>query len=188
MDSRDKLRAFARRVSEVACELAIVRDPRFDERRSRIIDGAIAIDLLNPLHVVSWRVDVEHSVLVDLLQPTLLGTAGWLGRIDVVRTMLAAGVDPAAPDRDGITPIDRTICAWVTTDLHVACVEAMLDAGATPLPSHGASLRCEAVGDPAGIAIAELLARRATRAELRAEFASIAEVLRENAVPGMPLD
>jgi hypothetical protein len=105
-----------------------------------------------------------------------------------VRSLLAAGVDPAAPEHDGITPIDRTICAWVTSDLHVACVEAMLDAGATPQRSHGASLRCEAVGNPAGIAIAELLARRATTAELRDELASIAAVLRENPVPGPPLD
>lgn len=116
------------------------------------------------------------------------GRAGWLGRVDAVRALLAAGTDPALPDPDGITPIDRTICAWVTTDLHVACIEAMLDAGATPLPSHAASLRIEAIGDPAGIAIAELLARRATTPELRDELAAIADVFRDEPVPGIPLE
>ncbi len=187
MDSRDKLRAFAHQVANVARELGIAADARFDERRSRLVDGALSIDLLNMLHVVSWET-VDDTVVADLLQPRTLGSAGWLGRVDVVRAMLARGADPAAPESDGITPIDRTICAWVTSDLHVACVEAMLDAGAIPLPSHGTSLRIEAVGDPAGIAISELLASRATTPELRDDFAATAATFREHPLPGIPQD
>lgn len=189
------LRAFARQVADVARDLGVVRDPKLDERKSRIIESpgaagaasAVSIDLLNLLHAVDWK-PVERARVVELLQPRTLGSAGWLGRVDVVRTMLAAGVDPSAAEEDGITPIDRTICAWVTSDLHVACVEAMLDAGAVPQMSHSASLRCEAVGDPAGIAIADLLARRATTPELRDHFQGIADVFREDPLPGIPLD
>jgi hypothetical protein len=174
-DFQDRaLRTFARAAAALARELGVLIDPRHDEERCRLVGGnGRAIDLYNPWHFTGCRADPDRAALQTLLLPRDLGTAGYLGRIDVVERLLAAGADPDRADESGLTPIDRTICAWVTTDLHVACVEALLAAGAPARRSHFDSLRTEAVGSAADIQIAERLAARTGDGGLREELAGL---------------
>jgi hypothetical protein len=168
------LRAFARAAAALARELGVLAEPRFAEEHCRLVgaDGR-EIDLYNPWHATGCRADADRAELQPLLLPSDLGTAGHLGRIDVVERMLAAGADPCAPDAAGQTPIDRTICAWVTTDLHLACVEALLAAGARPSPSHVHNLGMEAVGSSWDIKIVERLAASTDDLDLREQLSGL---------------
>lgn len=168
------LRAFAHTAAALARELGVLVEPCYDEERCRLTgrDGR-AIDLYNPWHFTGCRADADRAALQILLLPTDLGTAGYLGRVDVVGRLLAAGADPDRADESGLTPIDRTVCAWVTTDLHVACVEALLAAGAPVRRSHLQSLGGDAVGSAADIRIAERLAAHAGDPDLRDDLAGL---------------
>jgi len=168
------LRAFARAAAALAHELGVLVDPQHDEERCRLIGrNGRAIDLYNPWHFAGRRADPDRTALQTLLLPPDLGTAGYLGRVDVIECLLAAGAHPDQPDPSGLTPIDRTIRAWVTTDLHVACVDALLAAGTPPRWSHLESLRAEAMGSIADIQIAERLAERTPAPGLRDELAAL---------------
>jgi hypothetical protein len=168
------LRAFARVAAALARDLGVLVEPRYDEERCRLIgrDGR-AIDLYNPWHFTGCRADVDRTALRLLLAPTDLGTACYLGRIDVVQRLLAEGADPARADESGMTPIDRAICAWVTTDLHVACVDALLAAGAPATRSHLQSLGGDAVGSAADVQIAQKLAAHTKDPSLREDLAGL---------------
>jgi hypothetical protein len=168
------LRAFARAAAALARELGVLAEPRYDEERCRLVDrDGRAIDVYNPWHFTGCRADPDRTALRSLLLPADLGTACYLGRIDVVERLLASGADPARPDEAGLTPIDRAICAWVTTDLHVACVEALLSAGAPPTRSHLRSLGGDAVGSAADIQIAQRLAAHTDDPDLRDDIAGL---------------
>jgi len=154
-------RVFAQKAAEMARRLGVLSNPIFDEERFRLVDGDIAIDLYNPWHLTGCRVDPDERELARLLAPTELGAAGYLGRIDVVRRLLAAGVDPNASERDGVSPLQRTLAAWVTTDLHLEVVTALLDAGVIVDREQIGLLLAETAGSEVDGAIAELLTRRA---------------------------
>lgn len=168
------LRDFARAAAALAHELGVLVEPRLDEERCRLVDReGRAIDLYNPWHFAGRRAYPDRAALRAVLLPLDLGTAGYLGRIDVIARLLAAGADPARLDEENLSPIDRTICAWVTTDLHVACVEALLAAGARPTRAHLQSLGGDAVGSAADIQIAERLAAHTDDPDLRDDLAGL---------------
>ncbi len=168
------LRAFARAAATLARDLGVLVDPRHDEDHCRLVgrDGR-EIDLYNPWHFAGCRADPDRAALHTLLLPPDLGTAGYLGRIDVIKRLLAEGADPGRPDPAGQTPIDRTISAWVTTDLHVACVEALLAAGAPVTHEHARRLGTEALGTAADIQIVERLAAHTDDPDLREKLTGL---------------
>jgi hypothetical protein len=168
------LRAFARAAATLASDLGVLVEPRHDEKTCRLVgrDGR-EIDLYNPWHFVGCRADPDRAALQSLLLPADLGTAGYLGRIDVVERLIKEGADPGRPDQAGQTPISRTISAWVTTDLHVTCVEVLLAAGAPVLDEHAHRLGTEAVGSAADIQIVQRLAAGTDDPDLREKLTGL---------------
>jgi hypothetical protein len=155
-------REFAQRAAHVARRLGIVTKPTLDEAKFRIVEGDVAIDLLNLWHLTGCRSDPDEDRLAALLAPRELGAAGYMGRIDLVHRMLTAGADPNAAEPDGVTPLGRTLAAWVTTDLHLAVVVALLDAGLVVRRSELDILFAEVVWNDIDLAIARLLHERAS--------------------------
>ena len=154
-------RTFAKVVAEVGCRAGSLVAPMFMEPRFRLVDGEVQIDLYNPWHLTGCKPDPDEAKLASMLRPQELGEAGYLGRVDVVRRFLAAGADPNAPEPDGVSPIQRTLAAMVTTDLHIQVVSALFDAGLIVRRSSIGSLLAETVGSEIDLALAQLLERRA---------------------------
>jgi hypothetical protein len=173
------LRAFAQAAAALARDLGVLIEPRHDEERCRLVgrDG-LQIDLHNPWHFTGCRADPDRAALQSLLLPTDLGTAGYLGRIDIVERLLREGADPRGLDPAGQTPIDRTITAWVTTDLHVACVDALLAAGAPVTRDHVHRLGNDAVGSSMDIKIVERLAAHTKDPDLREQLTGLIQIWR----------
>ncbi|HWO22849.1 MAG TPA: hypothetical protein VNO30_29015 [Kofleriaceae bacterium] len=163
----------------MARELGVLADPHHDEERCRLVDrDGRQIDLHNPWHFTGCTAEPDRAALQSLLLPTDLGTAGHFGRIDVVERLLRDGADPGLTDPNGLTPIDRTISAWVTTDLHVACVDALLAAGAPVMPDHVHRLGMDAVGSSMDIQIVERLAAHTTDPDLREQLSGLIQIWR----------
>ncbi len=179
---------FAAHVATIAKRIGLMSQPRFDQRLSRLVDASLAIDLLN----MRFRVDFDKPVdeqVSKLLQPMSLQTAGFLGRIDVVRTLLAAGISPNETSGGRNTPLDSTLAAWIVTGLHFACVEALLDAGALPTPSTYDVMIIEGVGSEVAIAIAELLVRRTEDPALKDLFRTVVGMYRDESIDNeLPLE
>ncbi len=158
---REEARRFATLVAQLGRSTGALVDPVFVEPRFRLVDGAVQIDLYNPWHLTGCKPDPDETSIAHMLRPRQLGEAGTLGRVDVVRRLLAAGADPNAPEPDGVSPLQRTLAAWVTTDLHLEVVSALLDAGLVVHRSSLGALLAETTGSEVDLALAQLLTRRA---------------------------
>ena len=182
----DHLPELAQHVAALARELGILVEPTFDRERARLVDrSGLQLDLANLWYRARWCAQPDRTSLARWLQPEDVGDAGSLGRIDLIEAWIAAGV---RPDADAV---ERTIGAWQTTDLHVACVRAMLDAGAPVTDAHSNRLCGDAVGSEPDSAIALLLAEHATEPRLSAHFVGLATAwtalrARREPPPGTP--
>lgn len=82
-----------------------------------------------------------------------LHQAAYVGRVDVVRRLLAEGADPNGHHDEaqtgwhcGPTPLSKAICAWTVTADHVTIVELLLAHGARVDDSHFADWSADAMG------------------------------------------
>ncbi|MDX2015735.1 MAG: hypothetical protein SFW67_36410 [Myxococcaceae bacterium] len=135
------------RFHDAALELArrsgLFRDPRLDTDEGQLVEGELRVDLLNAWHLGNHHPETGLGFLETLFAPASLVEAAAYGRLDVVRHAIA----DQALDR-GVPAINAAIAAFVVTDLHVTCVEALYAAGVPFHASHEATFAAESVGLP----------------------------------------
>jgi hypothetical protein len=88
--------------------------------------------------------------------PRHLGHACYFGRVDFVQAAIRAGRPLNGEDYGG-NPIAAAFEAWVTTPLHLRCVELLFEAGAKPTLEQFQSFGAESVGTDIDFAMLELL-------------------------------
>jgi hypothetical protein len=144
------------RFHDAALDLArrsgLFRAPRLDPDEGQLVEGDLRVDLLNAWHLGHHHPETGTGFLETLFAPASLVEAAAYGRVDVVRRAIADG----ALDR-GVLAINAAIAAFVVTDLHVTCVEALYAAGVPFHPSHEATFAAESCGLPNDARLRELM-------------------------------
>lgn len=122
----------AERLMAAAKEHGLMESPRVDWATHRLVEGDLQLDMLNVFHH-SRQLESTHteSIIAHWATPRTISEACSFGRVDEVRARLAAGGLGYEED-----PIAGATAAWVTTSLHVECVQLLLEAGAVVELSH----------------------------------------------------
>lgn len=154
----------AARLADIARAKCVMQRPQYvREPWRQLVEGSLRIDLLNVYHASHQlrAPDAEDSVEA-WIDPKHLGHACYFGRVDVVCALIVAGAPLDGQDYGG-DPISAAMGAWVTTPLHVECVEALLEAGAN-LSLAYFSGNPEAIGSEIDADFLELFVRYGRRA------------------------
>jgi hypothetical protein len=149
--------AFVEAMKDVACARGLMRRPVFDEKSCQLVEADVRVDLLNVWHACRQRRHPRTAEIIDdWIQPRHLGHACHFGRIDVVRRAVETN-SPLNGEDYGGNPIAAAIEAYVVTELHVQCVEALFAAGATATLDQFDSYSAESVGSDCDRAVLALL-------------------------------
>jgi hypothetical protein len=151
--------AFHDAAVRIAQRAGVFRAPRLDPDEGLLEEGDLRVDLLNAWHLFNHHPERGTGFLETLFAPASLVEAAAYGRLDVVRRAITRQ-DVA----DGVAAIDAAIAAFVLTDLHVACVEALYEAGVPFHSSHEATFAAESCGLPNDARVFALISAARTRA------------------------
>jgi hypothetical protein len=135
-----------------AVSTRVLGAPTLDANSGCLVDGPPRIDLLNAWHHSLMRPAQRDRFLAELFDPPDLVVAAAYGRIDLVERALRLGLPV-----DGVPAVAAAVGAFVVTDLHVACVEALFRAGVPHHPSQDDAFLAESAGTAQDRVMGELL-------------------------------
>ena len=121
---------FVRAMTRAVQSTGLMQNPTFNPASSQLTEGRLALDLFNVWHATQQLDHPESRTIVDnWLRPKHLGHACYFGRADVVQSAIDKGLPLDGEDYGG-NPIAAAFEAYVTTPLHLRCVELLFEAGA----------------------------------------------------------
>ncbi len=156
---------FVDRMMTVVKSSGLMGRPVFDRAACRFVEGPLLLDLLNVWHLTLERQPVETEEIIERwLRPKHLGHACYFGRVDVVESAINTGLPLDGADFGG-NPIAAAFEAFVTTPLHLRCVELLFRAGAKATLEQFNAHSVESTGSSVDVAMRLVLVEHAKRSK-----------------------
>ncbi|MDP1916336.1 MAG: hypothetical protein Q8L14_08825 [Myxococcales bacterium] len=153
---------FLKRAIELVREAGLMREPRFDAESSTLIEGTMALDLLNVWHH-SHQLNHPNTdaFVAEWLRPSTLATAAAFGRLDLVKAAIASGAPLVGPTAGG-DPLQLAIGAFCFTRLHLELIRCLIAAGVPVTKAHFSTWKVESMGTPLDFELLALLEANST--------------------------
>ena len=156
---------FIEKMKAIVRSAGLMKDPHFKVPECQLVEGNLTLDLLNVWHETHQGQRPNADEYVECwLRPKHLGHACYYGRVDVVEAAIKAGRPLDGQDYRG-NPIAAAFEAFVTTKLHLRCIELLFEAGARPSLLQFRAYQVESMGREIDAAMMAVLVRYAERSD-----------------------